>query len=121
MLNRLRTVAPQSVRGVLHTVSGPLVVALVAWGLTNEVQAAAIVAAILAVVDLLLAALHAETRLRSLIYPALAALAAIPIVYGVLNEHTVMAFLGVASAVLGGAAAARFTPHGYVGEHRRIG
>lgn len=120
MLDRLRTIAPDSVRGFLHTVSGPLVLALVAWGLTNEVQAAAIIAAVVAVADLLLAALHAETTLRATIYPALAAVAGVAVVYGVFNEHSVVAFLGVASAALGGAAAARYTPHAYVGLHRKV-
>lgn len=110
MIDNLRTMVPASARGTLHAASGPLVVVLVAYGLANDSQAAAIVAAIVAVADLLLAMLHSESTLRSLIYPALAAVAAVLVNYGVADEHQLAALLGVVAAVLGGGVAARFTP-----------
>ena len=110
MLDKLRTMIPASARGTLHAVSGPLVVVLVAYGLANDSQAAAIVAAIVAVADLLLAMLHSESTIRSLIYPALAAVAAVLVNYGIADEHQIAALLGVVAAVLGGGVAARFTP-----------
>ena len=109
-MTRLRELFPATIRGVLHAASGPLVVVLVAYGLANDSQAAAIVAAVVAVADLLLAMLHSESTLRSLIYPALAAIAAVLVNYGVADEHQLAALLGVVAAVLGGGVAARFTP-----------
>lgn len=105
-----RRIAPDSVRGTLHAVSGPVVIALVAWGLTNEVQAAAIVAAVVALVDLLLAAINSETGLWASFYVALAAVSAVLVIYGVFTENAVEAFLGIIAAALGGATAARRTP-----------
>lgn len=106
----IRELIPASTRGTLHAASGPLVVVLVAYGLANDSQAAAIVAAIVAVADLFLAMLHSESTLRSLIYPALAAIAAVLVNYGVADEHQLAALLGVVAAVLGGGVAANYTP-----------
>lgn len=117
MLDKLRTIAPASVRGALHAASGPLVVLLVAYGLANGSQAAAVIAAVVAVADLGLAMLHSESTLRTLIYPTLAAVAAVLVNYGVADEHQLAAVLGVVAAVLGGGVAARFTPD-YIGQHR---
>ena len=110
MLDRLRSIAPASVRGVLHEAAGPLVVLLVAYGLATDTQAAAIVAAVVAVADLVLATLHAENTWRTLIYPALAAIAAVLVTYGVADQDQITAVLGVAAAVLGSGVAARHTP-----------
>lgn len=122
MLERLRGVAPDSLRATLHEASGPLVVLLVAYGFANDVQAASIAAATVTVADLLLAMLHAETSWRTLVYPALAAVGAVLVNFGVYDQHLVAAALGVAAAVLGSVLAARHTPvPEYVGRHRRDG
>lgn len=119
MLARLRSIAPDSVRGVLHSASGPLVVLLMAYSVANDTQAGAIVAAVVAVVDLLLAMLHSESTVRTLIYPALAAIALVLMNYGVYDEQLLTAVLGVVAAVLGSGIAAQHTP--YVGRHRAAG
>ena len=109
-MNRLRELIPASVRGTLHAMSGPVVVLLVTWGVVNDSQAAAIVAAVIAVADLLLAMLHSESTARTLVYPALAAGAAVLVNFGVAEEELLAAALGVAAAVLGGGVAALYTP-----------
>lgn len=119
MLKRLRGIAPDSVRAALHEASGPLVVLLVAYGFANDVQAASIVAAVVTVADLVLAMLHAETTWRTMVYPALAAIGAVLVNFGVYDQHLVAAVLGVVAAVLGSVLAARHTPTPeYVGAHR---
>lgn len=110
MLDTLRNLTPATTRGALHAASGPLVVLLVTWGLATDTLAAAIVAAVVAVVDLLLAMLHSESTVRTLVYPAIAAVAGVLIPLGVSNEEQVYALLGVVAAVLGHGVAARFTP-----------
>lgn len=119
MLERLRVIAPASVRGALHQAAGPLVILLVAYGFTNSSQAAAVVAAAIAVTDLVLALLHSESTVRTLVYPALAGVAAVLVNFGVAQEHQLAAVLGVVAAVVGGGVAARYTPTpAYVGQHR---
>lgn len=110
MLDNLRLLFPASMRGTLHAVQGPLVVLIMAYSVVNDSQAAAIVAAVVAVVDLLLAMLHSETTVRTLIYPALAAIASVLMNFGVASDEQLYALLGVAAAVLGGGVAARYTP-----------
>lgn len=109
-MDRLRELIPASTRGTLHAVSGPAIILLATWGVVNDSQAAAIVAAVIAVADLLLAMLHSESTVRSLVYPALAAGAAVLMNFGVAQEDLLAAVLGVAAAVLGGGVAARYTP-----------
>lgn len=111
-MGTLRELIPASARGTFHSVAGALAVVLVAYGWANDVQAAAIVAAIVAVVDLGLAMLHATSTVRALIYPVLAAFAAVAINYGIADEHQLLAVLGVAAAALGAGVAANYTPSG---------
>lgn len=109
-MTRLRTMFPTTIRGTLHAVSGPAVVAIMAYGVATDTMAAAIVATVVAVTDLLLAMVHAETTARTLIYPALAAVAGLLMNLGVATDDQLYALLGVAAAVLGHSVAARYTP-----------
>lgn len=114
LLERLRDLVPASTRRWLHIVAPALVTLIAAYGFTTEDRAALIGAAIVAVGDLGLAMLHSESTWRTLVYPALAAVAAVCVGFGIVEQDLATATLGVIAAVLGSALAAGYTPTGHV-------
>lgn len=123
MLESVRNTIPASARGTAYAVVAAFAPALIAWGILDEVQAAAIVGVIAAVVTLAFAILHSTSSPRTALYGLMAAGTVALAVWGYGSPEQWAAILAIIAPVLGVGVAAANTPHedgsrAPVGEHR---
>ena len=119
MLDSLRTSIPASARGTIYSAVGALAPALIAWGILDDVQAAAIVGVIGSVVTLAFAILHSTSAPRTALYGVLAAVTVALAVWGYGSPEQWAAILAIIAPVLGVSVAAAKTPHeAVVARHR---
>lgn len=110
-LDKLRHAVPASARGTTYAMVGALAPALIAWGILDDVQAAAIVGVIGSVVTLIFAILHSTSTPRSALYGVLAAITVALAVWGYGSPDQWAAILAIIAPVLGVGVAAAKTPH----------
>lgn len=110
VLTWLRRILSPELRGKIHAIAPALSTVLVATGILTDAKAAAWVAIAVFVADHLIAALHAETTVRAILYPAISVAATFGVAYGIVTEAQTSMALGLAAAVLGSAGAAWLTP-----------
>lgn len=121
MLESVRNTIPASARGTAYAVVAAVAPALIAWGILDEVQAAAVVGVITAVVTLAFAILHSTSSPRTALYGLMAAGTVALAVWGYGSPEQWAAILAIIAPVLGVGVAAANTPHeetARVGAHR---
>ena len=111
MLESLRDAIPASARGTAYAMVAALAPALIAWGILDEVQAAAIVGVITAVVTLGFAILHSTSSPRTALYGLMAAGTVALAVWGYGSPEQWAAILAIIAPILGVGVAAANTPH----------
>lgn len=122
-METIRNLVPASARGTAYAVVAAIAPALIAWGVLDEVKAAAVVGVLTAVVTLVFAVLHSTSNIRSAIYLLLGALTVALTAWGYGTGAQWDAMLNIVAPALGVAFAAANTPteDDYVGEHRAEG
>lgn len=122
MLDSVRNAIPASARGTAYAVVAAVAPALIAWGILDEVQAAAVVGVITAVVTLAFAILHSTSSPRTALYGLMAAGTVALAVWGYGSPEQWAAILAIIAPILGVGVAAANTPHeetaAPVGAHR---
>lgn len=121
-METIKNAVPASARGTAYAVVAAIAPALIAWGVLDEVKAAAVVGVLTAVVTLVFAVLHSTSNPRTAVYLLLAALTAAMTAWGYGTETQWASILGIVGPALGaGVAAANAPTEEYVGEHRNDG
>lgn len=119
-METIKNLVPASARGTAYAVVAAIAPALIAWGVLDEVKAAAVVGVLTAVVTLVFAVLHSTSNPRTAVYLLLAALTTAMTAWGYGTDTQWATILGIVGPALGAGYAAANTPTGddYVGEHR---
>lgn len=119
-METIKNLIPASSRGTFYSCVAAVAPALIAWGILDEVKAAAIGGVLTAVVTLLFAVVHSTSNIRSAIYLLLGALTVALTAWGYGTDTQWATILGIVGPALGAGYAAANTPTGddYVGEHR---
>ncbi|ASE56541.1 hypothetical protein CHU67_00475 [Corynebacterium sp. LK19] len=119
-METIKNLIPASSRGTFYSCVAAVAPALIAWGILDEVKAAAIGGVLTAVVTLLFAVVHSTSNIRSAIYLLLGALTVALTAWGYGTGAQWDAMLNIVAPALGVAFAAANTPteDDYVGEHR---
>lgn len=122
-METIKNLIPASSRGTFYSCIAAIAPALIAWGILDEVKAAAIGGVLTAVVTLLFAVVHSTSNIRSAIYLLLGALTVALTAWGYGTGAQWDAMLNIVAPALGVAFAAANTPteDDYVGEHRAEG
>ncbi|MEJ6019887.1 phage holin [Corynebacterium sp. H113] len=135
MLESIRNTVAPSTRGVAYATVTALAPALIAWGVLDEQQAAAVIGVLVATVTLLFAVLHSTSPVRTALYGLLASVTVVLTVYGYGSDAQWQTILAIVAPALGTATAAAKTPTivvdeimfrrdgdsvavDYIGEHR---
>lgn len=119
-METIRNLVPASARGTAYAVVAAIAPALIAWGVLDEVKAAAVVGVLTAVVTLVFAVLHSTSNPRTAVYLLLAAITAAMTAWGYGTDLQWESLLAIVAPALGAGYAAANTPTTgeYVGEHR---
>lgn len=119
-METIKNLIPASSRGTFYSCVAAVAPALIAWGVLDEVKAAAVVGVLTAVVTLVFAVLHSTSNPRTAVYLLLAALTAAMTAWGYGTDTQWATILGIVGPALGAGYAAANTPttDEYVGEHR---
>lgn len=97
-------------RGIIYTVTGSLVAALVTFGFISASFAPALIGVLLGAVALVYAIVHSESNIRSVIYGLCAAIGVLLVTIGTFTADETEALLAIAAPVLGITLAAAKTP-----------
>lgn len=119
-METIKNLVPASARGTAYAVVAAIAPALIAWGVLDEVKAAAVVGVLTAVVTLVFAVLHSTSNPRTAVYLLLAAITAALTAWGYGTDAQWQSILAIVAPALGAGYAAANTPteDDYVGEHR---
>lgn len=121
-METIKNVIPASARGTAYAMVAAIAPALIAWGVLDEVKAAAVVGVLTAVVTLVFAVLHSTSNPRTAVYLLLAAITTAMTAWGYGTDLQWESLLAIVAPALGAGVAAANTPTGeYVGEHRAEG
>lgn len=141
VFEQIRTFLPATSRGRVYTAVSLLAPAFIAWGVFDELQAAAVVGVVVAVVTLFYAIAHGTSKVINAVYGLVAAGTVALTVWGFGSPEQWQSLLAVLAPVLGVTLAAQRTPtisdedivwvddepvaevsgESYVGEHRLDG
>lgn len=118
-METIKNAIPASARGTAYACVAAIAPALIAWGVLDEVKAAAVVGVLTAVVTLVFAVVHSTSNPRTAVYLLLAALTAAFTAWGYGTDLQWESLLAIVAPALGAGYAAANTPTSeYVGEHR---
>lgn len=119
-METIKNVIPASARGTAYAMVAAIAPALIAWGVLDEVKAAAVVGVLTALVTLLFAILHSTSGVRTAVYAVIGAVTAALTAWGYGSGAQWDTVLAIVAPALGAGYAAANTPTNtdYVGEHR---
>ena len=117
-METIKNLVPASARGTAYAMVAAIAPALIAWGVLDEVKAAAVVGVLTAVVTLVFAVVHSTSNPRTAVYLLLAAITAAMTAWGYGTDLQWESLLAIVAPALGAGVAAANTPtEEYVGEH----
>ena len=117
-METIKNLVPASARGTAYAMVAAIAPALIAWGVLDEVKAAAVVGVLTAVVTLVFAVLHSTSNPRTAVYLLLAAITTAMTAWGYGTDLQWESLLAIVAPALGAGVAAANTPtEEYVGEH----
>lgn len=111
-METIKNYLPASARGTVYACVAAIAPALIAWGVLDEVKAAAIVGVLTAVVALVFAVVHSTSNPRTAIYLLLAAITTALTAWGYGTDVQWQSILAIVAPALGAGVAAANTPTG---------